>query len=476
MKSNSKPWKSVLCSFSSLALIALIAFLFLPAQVLPVSADTAGWMDEDWGYRKSMTVSNSTNETLTDYQVKLTAYYGTGTDSGSSVYLNYHAQDDFDDIRFTTDDGETPLSYWVESYTAGTSAVVWVECDSIPGSDSAAFYIYYGNSGVSSASNARNTMWLYENFDDLNTGNIHGQQGWINTSSNTSTANVVTSQYSSGTKSLETVGVAGTAGVGAYKVNNDQAKNLMAEVKMMAAPGTNKWNRLFYVRESNLENAILSIWHDGYLYYCGSSGWNSSGIAWTGDTWYTMKVIIKSDNTQTVYFNDNLIVSNVALHENMANGINHVLLCSVCSGYDVTTTTYYDDLIVRKYVTPEPAITAWGSEEERPDTTPPAPIDDLVVASVDADTLVLAWTATGDDGYVGVAAAYHIRYAASPITTASWATATEVSGEPTPQEAGKKQAYIVTDNLSTGTYYFAIRAEDDNENLSDIYFPGGTIQ
>ncbi len=91
------------------------------------------WLS-DYGYRKQITITGTTAGAQTNYQMKLTVYKGSGTDSGSNVYLNNHVQDDFDDIRFTKSDGTTQLDYWVESYTSGTSATVWVEFDSIPAS------------------------------------------------------------------------------------------------------------------------------------------------------------------------------------------------------------------------------------------------------------------------------------------------------------------------------------------------------
>jgi len=71
---------------------------------------------------------------LTNYPKKFTVYKSSGTDSGTSVYLNGHCQDDFDDIRWYDATGTNPMDYWRETYTSGTSAVFWVEFDSIAAS------------------------------------------------------------------------------------------------------------------------------------------------------------------------------------------------------------------------------------------------------------------------------------------------------------------------------------------------------
>jgi hypothetical protein len=104
----------------------------------------------------------------------LTVYYGNGTSSGASVYLGGKCQADFDDLRFTSSNGSGLLDYWLESKTNSTSAIVWVEVASIP-TTGATIYLYYGNSGASSASSGDNTFALYDNFDgNLNTSKWGG--------------------------------------------------------------------------------------------------------------------------------------------------------------------------------------------------------------------------------------------------------------------------------------------------------------
>ncbi len=83
-------------------------------------------------------------------------------------------------------------------------------------------------------------------------------------------------------------------------------------------------------------------------------------------------------------------------------------------------------------------------------------------------SVTLSWTAPGDDGDVGTAAQYDLRYSTAPITTANWAAATPVAGVPTPEVAGTEQQCTV-DNLDySTTYYFAIRAADEVDNWSAL--------
>ena len=74
--------------------------------------------------------------------------------------------------------------------------------------------------------------------------------------------------------------------------------------------------------------------------------------------------------------------------------------------------------------------------------------------------MTLAWTATGDDGAVGRASAYDLRYATQPIDDTNWAEATAAVGEPTPQSAGQAETFTIPGLLPSTTYYVALRAID----------------
>lgn len=134
--------------------------VFLIIMLLSVQG-AAAW-DSDFGFRKSLTL-NASAENLTDYQVKKTIAY------------NVNMQADFDDLRFTTLDG-TNIPYWVESYTASTSAVVWLKVPSITTTSGAQIWMYYGNSSVNSASSISNTGLSYS--DDFNRANGAPGSNW----------------------------------------------------------------------------------------------------------------------------------------------------------------------------------------------------------------------------------------------------------------------------------------------------------
>ncbi|MDI6793802.1 MAG: hypothetical protein QME81_13215 [bacterium] len=103
-----------------------------------------------------------------------------------------------------------------------------------------------------------------------------------------------------------------------------------------------------------------------------------------------------------------------------------------------------------------------------PDTTPPAQITDLATGSPTTNSFTLIWTAPGDDGNSGTAAAYDIRYSTSAITGANWTSATRVTGEPVPQAAGMVQSLTVGGLASGTTYYFRMTASDEAPNVSAL--------
>jgi len=125
-----------------------------------------GWL-EGWQYRKSHVIEGSPAGAVADYQVRIVAHYGSGSDSGEDVYLNGHARVDFGDVRFTLGDGETVLDYWLEEVSEGDYAVFWVKIPSVPASpDAASIYIYYGKEDAVSISNGFSTFLQFDDFND----------------------------------------------------------------------------------------------------------------------------------------------------------------------------------------------------------------------------------------------------------------------------------------------------------------------
>lgn len=84
------------------------------------------------------------------------------------------------------------------------------------------------------------------------------------------------------------------------------------------------------------------------------------------------------------------------------------------------------------------------------------------------NSIYVHWTAPGDDGNVGTACEYDLRYAPWPITDESWVDATRVSSVMLPRIAGSTDSCTVVDLLPGTTYWFAIKAVDEMGNWSAL--------
>ena len=115
----------------------------------------AGWYDPNWSARRPVIIDNTSNsDTLYEYQVKVNSPYFTGM------------QNDFDDIRFTIDDGITSIPYWIEEYNPSDYAIVWVKVPLIPALDTTIIYLYYGNPDAVSESDGEAVFDFFDDFND----------------------------------------------------------------------------------------------------------------------------------------------------------------------------------------------------------------------------------------------------------------------------------------------------------------------
>jgi len=103
------------------------------------------------------------------------------------------------------------------------------------------------------------------------------------------------------------------------------------------------------------------------------------------------------------------------------------------------------------------------------DTVPPGRINDLGAQPGPAfGEATLSWTAPGDDGYVGTAGSYLIKYSMSPITPQNFESVLTFNNPPQPGPAGTSESCVIG-NLQQGkTYYFAIVTTDTAGNSSSI--------
>lgn len=102
------------------------------------------------------------------------------------------------------------------------------------------------------------------------------------------------------------------------------------------------------------------------------------------------------------------------------------------------------------------------------DTVLPGAIGDLAVVASTSTTATLGFTAPGDDGVVGRARAYDIRYATVPIDAANFASATPFVNPPRPLSAGSPELIDIVGLDAATTYYFAVLAIDNVGNRGAV--------
>lgn len=109
-----------------------------------------------------------------------------------------------------------------------------------------------------------------------------------------------------------------------------------------------------------------------------------------------------------------------------------------------------------------------GVSVELVDGVAPGAIVDLAARSLGASSIELTWTAPGNDGDVGIAAAYEMRYSLEPLDAGNWGGAISISGLPTPAAAGTRESFVLDGLESTRTYYVRMRARDERANWSPL--------
>ena len=114
-------------------------------------------------FRAPVTLNYQGNDTLTDFQVKLSF------DSQALISAG-QMRSDAGDLRFTGGDCCTPLCYYIEDGVNTTNTTVWVKVDQIMGGANSIVMVY-GDSSATDASDADCTFEFWDDFNDasLNT-------------------------------------------------------------------------------------------------------------------------------------------------------------------------------------------------------------------------------------------------------------------------------------------------------------------
>lgn len=122
------------------------------------------WLDLDWVKRMRVTFTNEDPISYSNASVAFTVTYDSDM------------QADFDDLRFTLADGVTPVDHFIETYSAGSEAYVWVKVPLLATSTDTSVFMYYGNGSVADGS-ATSTFSYLDTFEDGNISEYSGDTG-----------------------------------------------------------------------------------------------------------------------------------------------------------------------------------------------------------------------------------------------------------------------------------------------------------
>jgi len=228
---------------------------------------------------------------------------------------------DCGDIRFRDSDETTDLSYWIESGCNSGSTSIWVKVPSVP-SGTKTIYMYYGNPSASSESNGVNTFLIFDDFE--------GTFTWTYEETHVNFEGALdSSTYVSPTKSYRLRTDGATVAVGTN----------YAQIKKNAAEGNVNARIKFSLRRSTTYT---------------TSGWAENSV-WFGTT----KVWNQDVYPATTSFSTYEATGTLPTTGQVSLRVQGLQSDTYANWYHGG---YWDNVIVRKYSSPEPIISV-GTEE-----------------------------------------------------------------------------------------------------------------
>ncbi len=403
-------------------------------------SDTESWLS-GWDYRKSHDI-NGASGAGENYQVEITVHYGYGTDSGTDVFCKQQCQSDFDDIRFTDNNGFTLLDYWTESIIDSDNATFWVEVkDDL--SDNTTIHMYYGNSTVSTLSNGTATFIF---FDDYENNNLDRWDGTTGAGYSCATDQVVHGTY-------------------ALKFQNTPGADIIKNLTESGDAITHDFMVHTWVRDDNqlrgghapLVRSLSQNWvyacrgyNTQFSYFQGGSDYVHWPNNYTGasDTWFEMEVGLSMSTDAIHAWKSGSYMGSIGLVA--SNGVSVPDdLYQLGFGQQSAYVTWWDDTYVRKWVENEPTHGAWGEISEPPVQASINDVEDFgYEAGVSGN--VIEWTIENFNP-----TSYELWRDGGLLVTEVW--------------PGGSMIEVNIDNLSPGAYNYTIIVYGNNDVVvSDI--------
>jgi len=331
------------------------------------------------------TLTGSTAASATNYQIPITVYRSSGTNTGSSVYIGTDIYSDYSNLYFLASDQVTALPFYIESGTqTNSSARIWVSVPSIPASPSTTkVYIYWNTSGTyTSPSNGTTTFPSL--FDDFNgtAGSAPNASKWSVQLKGTSTSSSV--QLNGSGEVILTPTDDSISSVSLLSLNTMPANGFSIYIRRKYTTGV--YPDASFATTNTLvasdDTLTSSWWHTtlggGYmlLYQSINLVIVRRQPTYTGSSQTPTDLIIPSISTLiNTYEIVEIQYSTAGVINFIWNGVNKATITDTTflSGgkYVLISQGNYtgkfnnvetvDYVFVRSYLNPEPAVTAWGS-------------------------------------------------------------------------------------------------------------------
>ncbi len=304
-----------------------------------------------WSYRKTLTIAPSIDGAQTAYQMKLLVGESAGA-LGWQVHCAGHAQASFNDLRFTTADGLTLCSYWIEGITGSSPnqlAVVWIKIPSIPASPaSTTIYMYYGASVLYSAASGADTFDAFSDFEDA----AAWHAGW--TDVGTAVVTRDTAVKVERTASLKMVGA--TALDNTYRTFTGVNYRRVCFKIRLAQTDKTVYPALLYGGSHTLQ---ITFNNNGTITSSNSGTLRN----YAADTWYSFEALHDAANHKySLYIDGVLEADNLDTYDCRTYPLNRQYL----RANTVPSTAWLDAWFAAKWTPHEPSWYSYGAEQVDP--------------------------------------------------------------------------------------------------------------
>lgn len=335
---------------------------------LTTSQGETSWWDANWPKRRPITISYW-GATLYNYQVKVEVIYDSDM------------KPDFADLRFT-DENQNPLSFWLESFTLSSEAIFWVRIPSIPDGGTT-IYLYYGNPEAFSLSDGSATFEWFEDFESYSLGNLNGQGGWVSPSESCTFMEVKTEAAFEGSQGVKTDNHCSSA---QRDLNLGANKLLDVRINLTYLGNNNGQTTQDYQIIVKDDQGWARVQHRGYIstenwgYSDSRNGELDTGVPKQTNTWYRVKFGLYDSNKIDFWIDDTLVLQGVI--------VNIQTLGAVKMYNDENARGYFDLMFVRNYQ----GFDLSGTIGEEEDYTPPAYLNSGYLISVEiAPSNLINW-------------------------------------------------------------------------------------